>query len=152
MFFENRTEMDATVRVIKVLLTVCKDIYASTSQKVRICCQPTFQHHATFTDFLICRNEAGMYKLLIEVKNPTVYTNLRLKSKEAAQVFREVHIVLENVPTPFPFVLTNSIVWSFGVAQRVANRLSILCTLEANIDTSQETIYQVLWKYLNIHT
>ena len=60
MFFEYRTEMDATVRVIKVLLTVCKDIYASTSQKVRICCQPTFQHHSTFTDFLICMNEAGM--------------------------------------------------------------------------------------------
>ena len=67
-------------------------------------------------------------------------------------MFREVHIVLENVTTPFPFVLTNYIVWNFGVAQRVGNRLSILSTLEANIGTSQETIYQVLWKYLNIHT
>ena len=95
-------------------------------------------------------NEAGMYKLLIEVKNPSVYTHLQLKSEEAAQVFREVHILLqENVTTPFPFVLTNSIIWSFGVAQRVGNRLSILSTYEANIKTSQETIYQVLWKYLN---
>ena len=33
MFFTNETEMDATVRVVQLLLVVCKDIYDSTQQR-----------------------------------------------------------------------------------------------------------------------
>ena len=53
-FFSNMTEMGATVRVVQFLLTVCKDIYDSTQQTVKIKCQPTFGEHPVLTDFLIC--------------------------------------------------------------------------------------------------
>ena len=146
-FFTNVTEMDATVRVVQFLLAVCKDIFESTQKKVEIKCQPTFENNQTFTDFLICMMN-GTPKLIIEVKRSSIYTNVNLPSKEAAQIFREVHIITENIST-LPFLLTNSIIWSFGVARRLGNEVSILSTLEANVQRGgYDTVYQVLRKYI----
>ena len=101
MFFTNKTEMDAAVRVVQFLLVVCKDIYDSTQQRVKIQCQPKFREHPIFTDFLICKTD-DTPKLIIEVKRSTIYTSLHFKSKEAAQMFKEVHIVMEKTST-LPF-------------------------------------------------
>ena len=146
MFFSNMTEMDATVRVVQFLLAVCKDIYDSTGQKVKIQCQPTFENLPIFTDFLICVTD-DKPKLIIEVKKTAIYTSLTIQTKEVAQVLREVHIVTEKTST-LPFLLTNSAIWSFGVAQRVGNKVTILSTLEAHVRGGYDTIYQVLRKYL----
>ena len=86
-------------------------------------------------------------KLIIEVKRSTIYASIHLKSKEAAQMFREVHIVTENKST-IPFLLTNSVIWHFGIAQRVGNKVSIISALEVNVKDGYNTIYQVLRKYL----
>ena len=146
MFFSNVTQMDATVRVVQFLLAVCKDIYDSTGQKVKIQCQPTFENHPVFTDFLICMTD-DKPKLIIEVKKSATYPGLALKTKEVAQMLREVHIVTEKTST-LPFLLTNSVVWSFGVAQRVGNKVTVLSTLEVNVRYEYDTVYQVLRKYL----
>ena len=146
MFFSNVTEMDAAVRVVQFLLAVCKDIYDSTGQKVKIECQPTFENYPVFTDVLICTTD-GKPKLIIEVKRSDMYPSLILKTEEVAQMLREVHIVTEK-KSILPFLLTNSIIWSFGVAQRVGNKVTILSTLEANVHYKYDTVYQVLRKYL----
>ena len=146
MFFSNETEMDATVRVVQFLLAVCKDIFESTQKKVEIKCQPTFENHPVFTDVLICMTD-DKPKLIIEVKKSDIYTSLTIKTKEVAQMLREVHIVTEKTST-LPFLLTNSAIWSFGVAQRVGNKVTILSTLEANVYDKYDTVYQVLRKYL----
>ena len=146
MFFSNVTEMDATVRVVQFLLAVCKDVYDSTGQIVQIQCQPTFENHPVFTDVLICTTD-GKPKLIIEVKKSIIHPDLTLQTNEVAQVLREVHIVTEKTST-LPFLLTNSTIWSFGVAQRVGNKVTILSTLEVNVRYEYDTVYQVLRKYL----
>ena len=143
MFFTFETEMDATVRVVQLLLVVCKDIYDSTQQRVKVQCQPKFGEHPIFTDFLICKTD-DTPKLIIEVKRSTIYTSLHLKSKEAAQTFKEVHIVTEKTST-LPFLLTNSVMWNFGVAQRVGNKVSIISSLEVNV---KEGSYNFVYKAL----
>ena len=146
IFFSNVTEMDAIVRVVQFLLAVCKDIYDSTGQKVQIQCQPTFEIHPILTGSLICMTD-GKPKLIIEVKEVAVYTSLAIQTKEVAEILREVHILTEETST-LPFLLTNSVIWSFGVAQRVGNKVTVLSTLEANVRVDYDTIYQVLRKYL----
>ena len=141
--------MDATVRVVQFLLAVCKDIYDSTQQTVKIKCQPTFGEHPVLTaDFLICTIN-HVPKLIIEIKNISIYASIHVPTEEAAQIFRDVHIVTEKKST-LPFLLTNSVISSFGVAQRIGDKISILSTLEANIMLRDDctTIYQVLWKFL----
>ena len=72
-------------------------------------------------------------KLVIKVKRTSIYTNIHLETKEAAQMFREVHIVTEKKNT-IPFLLTNSIIWHFGVAQRVNVKVAIISSLELNVN------------------
>ena len=117
MFFSKMTEMDATVRVVQFLLAVCKDIYDSTRQKVQIKCQPTFENHPILTGSLIYMTD-GKPKLIIEVKEVAIYTSLVIQTEEVTQMLRprEVHIVTEKTSTLL-FLLTNSVIWSFGVAQ-----------------------------------
>lgn len=115
MLFFNLTEMDAAIRVAHVLLVVCKDIYESTQQQVKIHCQPKLGDHPMF---LICTNDEKP-KLIIEITRSRISTSLCLKAQETAhcQMLREVHIVTEKVNN-IPFLLTNFQSWSFGVAQR----------------------------------
>ena len=115
-------------------------------KKVQIQCQPTFENHPILTGSLICMTD-DKPKLIIEVKEVAIYTSLVIQTKEVAQILREVHIVTEKTST-LPFLLTNSVIWSFGVAQQVGNKVTVLSTLEANVRDDYDTLYQVLRKYL----
>ena len=149
-FFKNVTEMDANIRVALVILAVIKKLPESTRSQIKVECQPTFIGHSTFTDFMIVM-ASGIPKLIIEVRNSSINTNLTLEVKSTAQIIREVHIVTEKLSGPIPFVITNSIGWSFGLAKRVANKVLITSTKHLDISVSPscyDDVFQLLTKYL----
>ena len=153
--FANRTEMDACVRVVQVLIAVFRIIPEDTRKKLRISCQPSMMGHSVFTDFLIAISEQGTFmeekpKVIVEVKKSSISTDLSLETKETAQTIREVHIATQQTDDPLLFILTNSREWSFGLGERVGNRVRITSTKYTNtqIGTSTQSPYYVLTQLL----
>ena len=159
--FANVTEMDASIRVVMVLVTVFQMIPEERRKKLKIKCQPSVGGHSVFTDFLIIISEQGdprnseKLKLLIEVKKGAVNTSLFQTSSETAQVIREVHIALKQngVCEPFPFIITNAATWSFGLAERINTKVSIISRMDVYTrikytPTPFERLLQLLKKYL----
>ena len=159
--FVNVTEMDASIRVVMVLVTVFRMLPEERRKKLKIKCQPSVGGHSVFTDFLIIISEQGdprnseKLKLLIEVKKGAVNTSLFETSSETAQVIREVHIALKQngVCEPFPFIITNAETWSFGLAERINTKVSIISRMEISTRTKYtptpfEQLLQLLKKYL----
>ncbi len=75
---------------------------------IRVELQPTFNNHATFTDFIIwITNIVGQVQF-IEVKRTDINVDLTTETDSTAQALREAQILLcSNVQSPLPFVLTN---------------------------------------------
>ena len=142
--FDNRSEMDACVRILQILFAVYEAIPEDKRRRVRIQCQPTVKEHVTFTDYLIVIKDNEEPKLFIEAKEARIFTDLRLESEETAQVIREVHIIAGS--EPLPFVLTNAQQWSFGLGIKSGTKVSITST-----KTTQDfrIIAQLLLKYLS---
>ena len=147
--FENRSEMDACVRILHVLCTVIRAIPKDKRKKLKIQCQPTVNGHATFTNFLIVIKEDDHPKLLIETKKARISTDLSLKTEETAQVIRELHIIANC--NPLPFLLTNAKLWSFGLGAKVGNKVSVTSTKHISLSDTQAhyILAQLLTKYLS---
>ena len=63
----------------------------------------------------------------IKVKKVDTYTNLSIKTSSTAQVLKEVHIFLSTIASleRLLFILTNSLVWSFGLPETVGNKIKV---------------------------
>ena len=76
---------------------------------------------------------------LIEVKQSALMTRLTLNNLPTAQVLREAHIVLQEVfpqssLRQLPFVVTNSLAWSFGLAGNVGKKIKVTKCVHVNVD------------------
>ena len=153
VFYTNRSEMDACVRVLFILQEVLKKL-PEERRNLKIMCQPAWGNKdVCFTDFLIvvCDSNEETPKLLIEVKKLATYVGLDIESDDTAQVLREVHIITETISKhPFPFVITNSDIWSFGLAERVGNKISVVSSVRLDLfsESSCGLLFQILTKYL----
>ena len=141
------SEADASCRVITLLLALFRFLSHS-----KIKCQPTISHHQTFTDYLINISN-GTKCVIIEVKRIGIQCSLRQETDEVAQVLREAHILLmeQKHLSSLLFVLTNSVQWSFGVAERSGEKISVISSVHYDldaVDADVSTVYKVLKKYL----
>ena len=128
--FRNVTEMEAVMRVGVVVLCAVKEL------DVTVQLQP---NHPTFTDFLFVFKSIDQAICFIEVKKIEEFTSLTAQTAATAQALREAQIIL-NSPMqgtrPLPFLLTNSQLWSFGVAEKRSSKIAVTsivemhCTLE----------------------
>ena len=131
--FRNETEMEAVIRVAVIVLDAVK------GTKLTVQLQPSVKHHTTFTDFyfIVTENEDDIPKAFIKVKNVSVSVAM-LETKPVAQALREAQIIIsEIIPSSMeilpssiiqvPFILTNSIDWSFGLVNRASGgKISIV--------------------------
>ena len=147
--FENATKMDACVRILQVLIVVFSTIPEDKRKKVMIHCQPSVDGHTAVTDFLIVIKEDEKPKLLIEAEKASINTDLRLRSDQTAQVIRELHIIAGH--DPLPFILTNAMLWSFGLGMKVGTKVLIKSryTLALTFPAPYELLAQLLMKYLS---
>ena len=141
------SEADASCRVFTLLLALFRFLSHG-----KIKCQPTISHHQTFTDYLINISN-GMKCVIIEVKRIDITCNLRRPTDQVAQVLREAHILLmeQKHLSSLLFVLTNSTAWSFGVAERSGEKISVISSVHYDLDVPGVdllTVYKVLKKYL----
>ena len=119
--FSHRTELEAMQRVIAFVMDA-----ASSTDDLKIQLQPSLPYHPTVTDVLITSHNAGAIPLsFIEVKRTNLSTHLCLQTDETAQALREAHILMQGLPleAKLPFILTNSLEWSFGLAQKCGSPL-----------------------------
>ena len=141
------SEADASCRVITLLLALFRFLSHG-----KIKCQPTISHHQTFTDYFI-KITNGTKCVIIKVKRFDIVCSLRQTSDQVAQVLREAHILLmeQKHLSSLLFVLTNSVQWSFGVAERSGEKISVISSVHYaldHVDADVLTVYKVLKKYL----
>ena len=124
--FRNETEMEAVIRVAVIVLDAVK------GTKLTVQLQPSVKHHTTFTDFyfIVTENEDDIPKAFIEVKDISVSVAMS-QTKPVAQALREAQIIISEIlpssMNQLPFILTNSIAWSFGLAKRAGGgKISIV--------------------------
>ncbi len=119
----NVTEMDATARILVIVNEILREL----PESVHVQLQPSHENHPVFTDFFLFTSR-NTPLLLIEVKELAITTLLTAATQTTAQVLREVHIALDKVPidVKLPFVLTNGAHWSFGIANRVGNKINVI--------------------------
>jgi hypothetical protein len=141
--FRNVSETDACIRVIFVLYYTFKSI-----EGVKIEAQPTVHGHATSTDFLIRLVKDNQVMCLIEVKKADVYTALTLESSNTAQVIREAHIMLRKCSRDISVILTNGLIWSFGLVKKTENnKINIFSTKTMNFSLE---VSQILRKLISL--
>ena len=118
----NITEADTMARVVFLISSaVCG------MSNVQIQLQPSIADHKTFTDVYVLDNDDKPL-CFMEVKRQDKYTDLMGTSDVKAQALREAHILLCECNynlQQIPFVLTNSLVWSFGLAEKVGNKIKL---------------------------
>ena len=140
--FRNVTEMEATIRVSMYVIEASWNI-----DGVEIQMQPSVAKHSTFTDFLFVLTREKKVMGLIEIKKIDVTTDLNTTTRETAQVIREAHILtLEQGCQRVPFAITNSSLWSFGLAEKANTRVKIVetYTLLSNSEKEQRQIVTIL--------
>ena len=148
----NLTEGDATFRVLTILLAMFGTVNEADRGKYKIQIQPTIESHPVFTDCLIVVNCSK--SLLIEAKRSAIFTSLTIQSEETAQVLREVQIYLNHQRLDvLPFILTNGVVWSFGIAKKHFDKIEVTSTLDKLVigsPTSDDlsTIYSLLKQFI----
>ena len=116
----NNSEMEATIRVLSVVMEAIKD-----RADIKMKLQPSFSNHATFLIYL--RSPVGSPLLIIEVKNRGVYTVFG-ENDWTAQVLREAHITLQDDKCnrqQLPFIVTNGEIWSVGIAVKDAHKIKV---------------------------
>ena len=112
--FYNSTEMEASARVLIIVLEIL-DMFPT----VKLRLQPKRVGHPSFTAFLLVKDDEKPL-LIIEVKNVSLTALVLEETETTAQVLRELHILLveEKGSDKIPFILSNSVVWSFGTATK----------------------------------
>lgn len=109
------SEMEVVVRVFWMVLIAVSD-----KSDIRVELQPTVKDHATITDFLIwITNRVGEVRF-IEVNRTDISVDLTSETDSTAQTLREAHVLLCSHADviALPFVLTNGLSWSFGLAAK----------------------------------
>ena len=119
--FRNVTEMEAVMRVGVVLLCAVKDF---------VQLQPSLTNHPTFTDFLFVVRSTGQAICFIEVKKSSEFTSLTLETPATAQALREAQANNPAESARLPFLLTNSLMWSFGVAEKRSSKIAVTSIVE----------------------
>ena len=140
--FRNVTEMEATIRVSMYVIEASWNIAG-----VEIQMQPSVAKHSTFTEVLFVLKREKKVMGFIEMKKAEVTTNLETTSRETAQVIREAHILtIEQGCQRVPFAITNSSLWSFGLAEKANTRVKIVetYTLLSNSEKEQRQIVTIL--------
>ncbi len=125
--FRNVTEMEAVMRVGATVLCAVKDL------DVVVQLHPSVTNHRTFTDFLFVIKDTTQAICFIEVKKATDSTSLTLQADSTAQALREAHILIANntdESATIPFLLTNSLMWSFGVAAKRSSKIAVISTFD----------------------
>ena len=129
----NVTEMEATGRILLYVLDAVR------LMPVKIKLQPGLLDHPVFTDFLIFLIDSSsgdqIPKCLIEVKKSSLNTNLRLLVPSTAQALREAHIAITHYKlSEFPFILTNGMIWSFGLAEASGEKIKVTQYIHFSVD------------------
>ena len=129
--FQNKTELEATVRVLSFVTSILPNLPAY----IHVQLQPSVQNHPTVTDALIVRADNSSQQPLsfIEIKKLEVYTSYCVKGSATAQALREAHILCGS-DRPLPFVLTNSQVWSFGLVKKRGTKIDLLEYFDVHIE------------------
>ena len=113
--FRRLSEMEVVVRFFLMVLIAVSD-----ESDIRVELQPTVKDHATFTDFIIWIRKRVGHVRFIEVKRTAISVDLTTETDSTAQTLREAHVLLCNHAEvkSLPFVLTNGVSWSFGIAAK----------------------------------
>ena len=136
--------MDANLQVFMVLFKTLLKL----KLQMMVQYQPSIPNNPIFTDFLVCMDEEGLPKLVIEVKKSTFHPALILKSQEVAQVIGEVYILSMEKELTF---CTHKWFggWNFGVSKTVGTKLEI--SVDENLLFSTRDILQHLIYYLTVY-
>ena len=109
--------------------------------------QPSVDGHTCCTDFMVVEEGGGVGvpRSFLEVKRRRMYTNLGAQEEPTAQALREAHILLEKMPAGAE-LLTNSMLWSFGVAQKAGKKIKVLNYFNIHLEslTEQAEVQQLL--------
>jgi hypothetical protein len=118
--FRNVTEMEAVLRVAVIVIQAVEGL-----PDVQVQLQPSVNSHATF--YFVLKSNIGL--AFIEVKKTSVAVNMWNPIPSVAQAFREAQILLcegnLKEKSTVPFILTNSTVWSFGLAEKCGSKIAI---------------------------
>ena len=105
------------LRVATIVLQAVDGVEKDTVQL-----QPSVDGHPCVTDFYFLVKESEVPLAFIEVKNPSIAVNLGGETDAVAQTIREAHILgSKNPQATIPFIITNSLTWSFGQAKRTGS-------------------------------
>ena len=121
----NRSEMEATIRVLSVVMEVVMEAVEEHAD-IKIELQPSLSNHLIYLS-----SSEGSPLLIIEVKNMIMFG----ENDCTAQVLREAHITLQDEKCnrqKLPFILTNGAIWSVGIAVKDAHKIKVTeCSLAA---------------------
>ena len=124
----NRSEMEATIRVLSVVMEVVMEAVEEHAD-IKIELQPSLSNHLIYLS-----SSEGSPLLIIEVKNSDVNTMFG-ENDCTAQVLREAHITLQDEKCnrqKLPFILTNGAIWSVGIAAKDAHKIKVTeCSVAA---------------------
>lgn len=124
----NRSEMEATIRVLSVVMEVVMEAVEEHAD-IKIELQPSLSNHLIYLS-----SSEGSPLLIIEVKNSDVNTMFG-ENDCTAQVLREAHITLQDEKCnrqKLPFILTNGAIWSVGIAVKDAHKIKVTeCSVAA---------------------
>ena len=135
--FRNVTEMEAVMRVGVVVLCAVKDL------DVTVQLQPSIINHPTFTFVFKSTDQAICF---IEVKKIEEFTSLTAQTAATAQALREAQIILNSPAqgTRLPFLLTNSQIWSFGVAEKRSSKIAVTSIVEMHCKLEEVTEWKTI--------
>ena len=137
------SEADSSFRLSIIIFIIFLNLPESKRKEYIVHCQPTIQGHPTFSDYLI-EISNGDKCLLIEVKKMHTTTSILLPAVETAQVLREAHIYLqEKRCSNLPFILTNSIRWSFGIAKLVGDKIEVTSIADYYIYANPDSLFKI---------
>lgn len=136
-FFQNKTEMEAMMRVLSIVSCVLPEI----STEIKVHLQPSVENHPCVTDILLVKDgTTNDHITFIEVKRSDAFTSLGVPTAIAAQAVREAHILCSSDQT-MPFVVTNSILWSFGKARKMGEKLKLIEYFDVTIQPKRKLCY-----------
>ena len=137
------SEADSSFRLSIIIFIIFLNLPESKRNEYIVHCQPTIQGHPTFSDYLI-EIVSGDKFLLVKVKKIRITTSILVPTVETAQVLREAHIYLqEKRCSNLPFILTNSIQWSFGIAKLVGDKIEVTSIADYNIHANPDSLFKI---------
>ena len=137
------SEADSSFRLSIIIFIIFLNLPESKRNEYIVRCQPTVQGHPTFSDYLI-EIINGDKCLLVKVKKMRITTCILVPTVETAQVLREAHIYLqEKRCSNLPFILTNSVHWSFGIAKLVGDKIEVTSIVDYDIYANPDSLFKI---------